>query len=70
MRETLSPSHMLSLDFCRAKFIVFNLEYPGHITADIVDPGSQETLISCFTGLPLSTYTTRLTLSTVTSGVY
>jgi hypothetical protein len=53
MRETLPPSHKLLLDSCRAKFIVFSLEYTGHIAADIVDPGSQETLISCSIGLPL-----------------
>lgn len=70
MRELLFLTHKLFLNSCCAKFFVFDLEYTGHITVDIADPGSQETLISCFTGLPLSIHTTRLTLSTVTSEVY
>jgi hypothetical protein len=71
MCETLPPSHWLLLDLCRAMFIVFDLEKAGHIAADIADPGSQDTLILCSIGLPLSpSYTTRLTLSTVTSGAH
>lgn len=45
------------------------LEETGRIAADIADPGFQKTLISCFSGIPLSTHTTRLTLSTVTREV-
>lgn len=52
--RTLPPSHKLFFDFCRAKSILLSFEGSGHITADIVDPGSQETLISCFSDIPLS----------------